>query len=205
MRFTRPTVAALTAVLVAGVIVAAALGSSSQRSASPARPTGSMHSLHAMGAMHPAASSKPAPTAADLRVMLDRLFGQHAVLAMNATNAGVKGAKSLPATAKALDANSVAISKAIGSVYGAKAARTFLNGRFMWRDHIKFFVAYTGALAKKDTAGQNKAVANLKRYTVAFGDGNYAKAAAAYDSAYNHMFMTGDLIAGAIAKQKNIK
>ena len=39
----------------------------------------------------------------------------------------------------------------------------------MWRDHIKFFVAYTTATAKKDKAGQAKAVANLKRYTVVFG------------------------------------
>ena len=40
----------------------------------------------------------------------------------------------------------------------------------MWRDHIKFFVDYTVAKAKKDMAGQNKAVANLKQYTVTFGD-----------------------------------
>ena len=40
----------------------------------------------------------------------------------------------------------------------------------MWRDHVKFFVAYTGALAKKDMAGQNAAVANLKAYTITFGD-----------------------------------
>ena len=177
------------------------------------------------------------PTAADLRVTLDNLFGEHAVLAMNATNAGVTGSKSFPAAAKALDNNSVALSKAIGSVYGAKAGNTFLNGKFMWRAHIKFFVDYTVAKAKKDIAGQNKAVANLKQYTVTFGNflagatglpklavrndllghvlelkgqldayaaGNYTKAAAQYHAAYNHMFMTGDLVAGAIAKQKGL-
>jgi hypothetical protein len=85
---------------------------------------------------------------------------------------------------------------------------------------------------------QNKAVANLKTYTVKFGDflagatglpklavrndllghvlelknqldafaaGNYAKSQTLYDGAFNHMFMTGDLLAGAIAKQKNLK
>ncbi len=35
----------------------------------------------------------------------------------------------------------------------------------MWRDHIKFFVNYTVATAKKDTAGQTKAVNDLKPYT----------------------------------------
>lgn len=38
-----------------------------------------------------------------------------------------------------------------------------------------------------------------------YAAGNYTKAAKDYHSAYNHMFMTGDLVAGAIAKQKNLK
>ena len=40
----------------------------------------------------------------------------------------------------------------------------------MWRAHVKFFVDYTVGVAKKDTMAQNKAVANLKTYTVKFGD-----------------------------------
>jgi hypothetical protein len=178
--------------------------------------------------------TQKANAASDLRVTLDRLLGEHAALAMNATNAGVTGSKSFPAIAKQLDRNSVALSKAIGSVYGDKAGNMFLNGKFMWRAHIKFFVDYTVATAKKNKAGQAKAVANLKTYTVKFGDflatatklpkpavrndllahvlelkgqldayagGNYAKAASLYNEAYNHMFMTGDLLAGAITKQ----
>jgi len=176
-------------------------------------------------------------SASDLRSLLGRQLGQHAVLAMNATSAGVKGSKAFPAAAKALDQNSVALSKTIASVYGAKAGNTFLNGKYMWRAHIKFFVDYTVATAKHDMAAQNKAVANLKQYTVTFGNflatatglpklvvrndllghvvelksqldsyaaGNYTKAASQYHAAYNHMFMTGDLVAGAIAKQKGL-
>ena len=210
---------------VAAIAGAAALaGDRSPRSGAP-----SMHMTH---------SSAAAVTASDLRSLLGRQFGEHAVLAMNATNAGVSGSPTFPAIAKSLDANSVAISKSIGSVYGAAAAKTFLDGKFMWRDHIRFFVAYTTALAKKNKAGQAKAVANLKRYTVVFGNflatatglpklavqndllGNvlelknqldayagkrYTKAATAYSAAYAHMFMTADLVAGAIAKQKNLK
>lgn len=205
---------------VALVAAAVAFGGSSNSS-----PTSmNMQSMH----MH------STTTAGDLRVTLDQLLGEHAALAMNATNAGVTGSKSFPAAAKALDKNSVALSQAIGSIYGAKAGNTFLNGKFMWRDHIRFFVAYTVATAKHDKAGQAKAVANLKTYTVKFGDflagatglpkdavqndllghvlelkgqldayaaHNYGKAAQQYDNAYKHMFMTGDLLAGAIAKQ----
>ena len=228
MRLTRPILAALAAIVVAGVVVVAAVAASSH----PER-----HAMsHSMA--HPMHATPAAPTAADLRVALDNLFGEHAVLAMNATNAGVAGSKAFPAAAKTLDSNSVALSKAIASVYGAKAGNAFLNGKFMWRDHIKFFVAYTVAVAKKDKAGQAKAVDNLKTYTVKFGDflatatglpkpavrndllghvlelkaqldayaaGNYPKAAALYHDAYNHMFMTGDLVSGAIAKQKNLR
>ena len=104
-------------------------------------------------------------TAADLRVTLDRLLGEHAVLAMNATNLGVTGSKAFPGAATALDRSSVEISQAIGSIYGAEAAKTFLDGPFQWRAHIGFFVDYTVALAKKDKAGQAKAVVNLKTYT----------------------------------------
>ena len=220
MRFSRPISAAVAALCIASVLVTGALASSEPKMSE------SMH------------MTSKAVTAADLRVTLDNLFGEHAVLAMNATNAGVTGSKSFPAAAKALDNNSVALSKAIASVYGAKAGQTFLNGKFMWRDHIKFFVDYTVATAKKNKAGQNKAVANLKQYTVTFGNflagatglpkpavqndllghvlelkgqlddyaaGNYTKAASDYHAAYNHMFMTGDLVAGAIAKQKGLK
>ena len=188
------------------------------------------HTMH----MHKAT----AVSAADLRVALDQLLGEHAVLAMNATNLGVTGSKAFPAAAKALDRNSVALSQAIGSIYGAKAGKTFLDGPFMWRAHVKFFVDYTVATAKGDEAAKKKAVANLQTYTVKFGDflagatglprlavrndllghvlelkgqldayanHQYGKAATMYQHAYDHMFMTGDLLAGAIAKQKNLK
>ncbi len=224
MSFPRTLAAALAALVMSSLLVTGALAASATE--------GAPHTMTAM------TTAKTPLTAADLRVTLDNLFAEHAVLAMNATNAGVSGSKAFPAAAKTLDQNSVALSKAIASIYGAKAGKTFLDGKFMWRDHIRFFVAYTVAKAKNDTAAQNKAVANLRQYTVSFGTflatatglpklavqndllghvfelknqldayaaGNYAKAASNYHAAYNHMFMTGDLVAGAIAKQKNLK
>jgi hypothetical protein len=107
-------------------------------------------------------------SAADLRVTLDRLLGEHAILAMLATQKGLSGDPDFESIAGALDQNGVELSQAIGSVYGDEAADQFLNGPSLWRDHIKFFVDYTVALAKKDEAGQQEAVDNLTGYTGAF-------------------------------------
>jgi hypothetical protein len=48
-------------------------------------------------------------------------------------------------------------------------------------------------------------VLELKGQLDDYAAGNYTKAANDYHDAYNHMFMTGDLIAGAIATQKGLK
>lgn len=218
------TVVAAIAAMISLIVAGLAIGSGG----------GSTMPSQMKGMNHMQGMAAQTVSASDLRVLLDRQLGQHAVLAMNATNAGVTGSKAFPAAAKSLDGNSVALSKTIASVYGAKAGKTFLDGRFMWRAHIGFFVDYTVAKAKGNKAGQARAVANLKTYTVKFGDflagatnlpkpavradllahvlqlknqldayaaKNYAKAAVLYKQAYDHMFMTGDLLAGAIAKQ----
>ncbi|MDX6387810.1 MAG: hypothetical protein QOD85_1612, partial [Gaiellaceae bacterium] len=124
---------------------------------------GSMPSM----TMHDHAASSTAaaaPKAVQLRIALNQLLGEHALLAIQATQRGLVGGKDFPAVAAQLDKNSVAISQAIGSLYGPAAGKQFLNGKFLWRDHIKFVVAYTVATAKHDSAGQKKAVANLMTY-----------------------------------------
>src|SRR5262245_66660497 len=71
-----------------------------------------------------AASATPA---ASLRVALNSLFGEHVILAAAATGAALDGREAeFKAAAGALDANSVGISKAIGSVYGEGAEPAFL-------------------------------------------------------------------------------
>jgi hypothetical protein len=128
---------------------------------------------HAMSAG--ASTGSASSAAADLRVTLDTLLGEHALLAIAATQKGYDGDPDFEAAAAALDANAVDVANAIGSVYGKEAADTFLNGPSLWRDHISFFVDYTVALAKKDTAGQKEAVDNLIGYTGA-SSGFLAKA-----------------------------
>lgn len=154
--------ASLAGVIVLAVGAVAATAGSESQAVAP-------HS-HATHAGHAASiSSLQGLTRSDLRALLGRQLGEHAALAMNATNLGVTGSPAFPAAAAALDRNSVAIAKSIEAVYGKQAAKTFLDGRFQWRDHVQFFVDYTVALAKGDAAGQRKAVRNLQTYTVRHG------------------------------------
>ena len=104
---------------------------------------------------------------ADLRVLLNGLEKEHVSLASTATRNGFDGTASFPASAASLDENSVALSKAVGSVYGADAEKKFLE---IWRSHITFFVDYTVAAKKGDKAGMDKAVTNLGGYIDAVSD-----------------------------------
>lgn len=108
--------------------------------------------------LSPATNTK----AASLRTGLNKLLQEHVYLAGLATGAAANGrADEFQAAAKTLDQNSVAMSKAIESVYGADAAAQFLNG---WRAHIGMFISYVDALNKKDQAGKDKALADLANY-----------------------------------------
>jgi hypothetical protein len=116
-------------------------------------------------------SGDAASSASELRAGLTHLLGEHVYLAGLAINQAVadKGNLEAPATADAvaaLDANSVALSEAIGSVYGDDAAAQFLE---LWRQHIGFFVDYTLGGATGDVAMQDEAKANLDQYRADFG------------------------------------
>ena len=102
-----------------------------------------------------------------LRVSLNSLLREHVFLAAAATDAALGGRDAeFKASAGALDANSVDLSKAIGSVYGTDAEKAFLP---LWRKHIGFVVDYTTGVATKDKPKQDKAVADLVQYTMDFG------------------------------------
>lgn len=106
-------------------------------------------------------------SASDLRVALNNLLAEHAQLGLAATGAALRGQTAeFQAAAGALDANSVSLSKAIGSVYGDGAGQAFLA---LWRKHIGFIVDYTTAVAAKDQKKADKAVGDLVGYTRDFG------------------------------------
>ena len=107
-------------------------------------------------------------SAAGLRVALNRLLGEHVLLAAGATNAALDGrTPDFEAAAAALDENSVDLTSAITAVYGEEAGASFLE---QWREHIGFFVDYTVATAGSDSAGQQAAMDDLTSYTTSFAE-----------------------------------
>jgi len=104
---------------------------------------------------------------ADLRVGLNTMLEEHVYLAASATGAALGGRQAeFEGAAAVLDMNSVALSKAIGSVYGPDAEAAFLA---LWRKHIGFVVDYTTGLATKDKGKQDRAVNALVGYAGDFG------------------------------------
>ena len=111
-------------------------------------------------------NKEAATSAADLRVGLNSLLGEHVLIAAVATSHALGGRDAaFKGAVGGLDANSIDISKAIGSVYGPDAEKVFLP---LWRKHIGFFVDYTTGVAAKDKAKQDKAVADLVSYSEDF-------------------------------------
>jgi hypothetical protein len=111
---------------------------------------------------HGAETSTPA---ADLRVALDRLLGEHALLAVIAMQKGIDGAPDFQAAAGALGKNTADLTAAIASVYGEEAGVAFEG---LWSAHIGFFVDYVTATAAKDEAGRKAALAELDDYRTDF-------------------------------------
>lgn len=109
----------------------------------------------------------PDASGAKLRASLTGLLTEHVYLASAATHAALNARDpEFKAAADALDQNSVDLSKAIGSVYGADGEKNYLA---LWRKHIGLVVDYTTAIVKKDKTGQDKAANDLIAYASEFG------------------------------------
>jgi hypothetical protein len=155
----------------AGVLVlalgATACGGSSS-GGSTAAPQSSPSSDMSSSAAATPTGDTTATKAAELRAGLDELFRIHVNLTgftvQTAVISGVSS-KQTAAALKTLDANTVALGDAIGSLYGDSARTAFLK---MWRDHIGFFVNYTVGLASKDNAKVADAQAKLAGYKADF-------------------------------------
>lgn len=106
----------------------------------------------------------PGSKAAELRAGLTHLMQEHVYLAgIAVATAYEKGPDSpeFELAAKTVDANSVDVAKAVGSVAGEENEKTFLQS---WRSHVKDFVSYAVAAKGKDEAGKKEAVKNLLAY-----------------------------------------
>ena len=174
-----------------------------------------------------------------LRAAIQAALYDHVYLASAAIHQALAdgGDLTAPRTAAALQAvddNSVAVSKLIGSVY-PDAEQPFLDS---WRSHIPFFVDYTLGKVTDDQAKVDKAVSDLGGYAVAFGqlinsvvpelpaeavqaelEGHATTLLAAIDAdiagdpsyyslvqmSAHHMQMTATALAGGIATNKGIQ
>jgi hypothetical protein len=215
--------------LAAGMALVAVLGAACGTGGDKKQAAGQVtHSTEAHGATASAAGTDT--PAAGLRAGLTALMQEHVYLAGITTGTALGGGDPA-APAATLDKNSVALSEAIGSVYGDAAGKQFLD---LWRKHIGFFVDYTTGVATKDQAKADKAKADLDGYRADFGaflssanpnlpkeavaeelkphvqtlidaiDAQAVKSPEAFDklrTAASHMPMTADVIAGAIVKQ----
>jgi hypothetical protein len=122
---------------------------------------------------HSPTTSAVAPDATEaavLRATLTSLLSDHVWLAGNALDTAVqhKGDLEDPqvvGAVKALDANSVALAKTLGSIY-PDAEKPFLAS---WRQHIGFFVDYTLGKATKNEKQVAQAKADLDAYRTSFG------------------------------------
>jgi hypothetical protein len=152
----------IAAVAIGIALAATACGSSDNKTSSA--PTASATTAGTTGLA--ATTTK----AVALRSGLTYLLEEHVQLAGIATGTALakKGDLKDPAVkaaVSALDANSVALSKAVGSAY-PKAEAPFLDS---WRQHIGFFVDYTLGKATKNKAMTAKAIKDLDGYRTSFG------------------------------------
>lgn len=106
-----------------------------------------------------ASTTTTSDPAADLRVKLDNLLGEHIFLATKATGAALGGRTAeFQAYGQLLATNGTDLGAMIGAAYGSDAQNTFNQ---IWSAHDGFFVDYTTAVAKGDAAAKAQAVSNL--------------------------------------------
>ena len=108
----------------------------------------------------------PNDAASTLRTQLTAGLQEHVYLASIAvftayTSDGGTDSEAFLAAAATLDANSVALSEAIGSLAGADAGAAFLD---LWRTHIGYFVDYANAIASGDADAAQTALTELDGY-----------------------------------------
>ncbi|MEO8246796.1 MAG: hypothetical protein ABI622_06695 [Chloroflexota bacterium] len=97
--------------------------------------------------------------AANLRVDLDYLLGEHLILAAKATGAALDARNDqFAAYGELLNTNGTELGAAIGSIYGSEAEDEWNR---IWSAHNGFFVDYTTGVATDDAAVADKAVEDL--------------------------------------------
>lgn len=105
--------------------------------------------------------------AADLRLRLDRLLGEHLLLAAEAMQTGLVGGEAAAAASEVLDANSADLAAIVGQVYGQQASTAFGD---LWRSHTSLYIEHIAAVARDDPAAIAATLEGLRAYAPKVGD-----------------------------------
>ncbi|UOR13457.1 copper amine oxidase [Halobacillus amylolyticus] len=99
--------------------------------------------------------------AVELRADLDRMFSEHAYLAITTMRKAANGEEDFKAVSEALKGNTEDLTNAIASVYGEEAGQKFND---LWSSHIGYFVDYVKATAAGDEEAKQAALDELDQY-----------------------------------------
>jgi hypothetical protein len=100
-----------------------------------------------------------------LRVGLDRLLAEHAMLSMEVVRSAIADAPDFDAAAGVLEENTTEVIAAIEDVYGPEAGAAFGE---QWRNHIGYLVDYARAATEGDEEASALASRQLDRYVADF-------------------------------------
>jgi hypothetical protein len=96
-----------------------------------------------------------------LRSAFAMLLGEHMELVIGAQRATFAGAPEFQAAAAQVNANTTALTRAVGAIVGARKAAEFQSA---WAEHVEGLLAYTAAVAGNDEAAKAAARQDLDTF-----------------------------------------
>ncbi len=100
---------------------------------------------------------------AKLRSAFAMLLGEHMELIVDAQRATFAGSPEFTAAAAQVNANTAALTQAMGAIVGARKAAEFQSA---WADHVDELMVYSAAVAGQSQAGKATAEKNLNVYAI---------------------------------------
>jgi hypothetical protein len=101
-----------------------------------------------------------------LRSAFSMLLGEHLELIVDAQRATFAGSAEFQAAAAQVNANTIALTKAMAGIVGPTKAEEFQTA---WANHVEGLMAYTAAVASNDQAGKTVARENLDGFAERLG------------------------------------
>lgn len=100
-----------------------------------------------------------------LRASLTQVLGEHVALVIAAMRSAAGDPKDFTAMGRAVNGNTLDLTKAIDGLFGAKAAAGFQS---QWADHVDELMQYTSSTVKGDAKSQQAARVKLRSFETDF-------------------------------------